>query len=130
MTQEVTAELKALGHKVTEFSGLDTFAHRDSLAEVVMTSDEVTAMCPVTGQPDWYTVTIKYIPGGLCIESKTLKLLLHSLRNVGMFCENLSSHILDIITSAINPKRAEVTVIQKPRGGISIVATSKYTREG
>lgn len=85
-------------------------------------SDEVTALCPVTTQPDWYTVTVKYYPKALCLESKTLKLYFHSLRNQGMFCEDLATKIASDIAKAIKPISIHVTIVQKPRGGISITA--------
>jgi len=71
---------KALGKKVIEFQGLETFPAPDLCDLVVMTSDEVTAVCPVTNQPDLYTVEIRYKPYNLCLESKSLKYYLQSFR--------------------------------------------------
>ena len=55
-----------------------------------MTSDELAAVCPITGQPDLYTAAIEYRPEALCLESKSLKLYLATYRNEGVFCEALA----------------------------------------
>lgn len=115
---------QALGNKVTDFQGFDTFDKPEYTLDVCMVSDEVTALCPVTSQPDWYTVRISYGPIKLCLESKSLKLYLHSLRNVGMFCEALSSKIASEIFAALSPEWVKVEIIQKARGGVSITASS------
>ena len=79
-------EFTALGKTVREPSrNLDTFPKPEGVETVVMESDEVTSICPVTGQPDWETVTIEYAPDQACIESKSLKLYLWSFREEGVF---------------------------------------------
>lgn len=113
------------------YKGLERISVRSR--SVVLTSDEVTALCPVTGQPDFYTVEIEII-GGYSIESKSLKLYFVTLRNVGMFCEDLSRKIKQDVEECIvgdddpsdyaDQVAVDVTVIQKPRGGISIEARS------
>jgi len=117
---------KALGNKGNEYTGLETFPAPELTSTVVLFSDEVTAVCPVTGQPDWYTVRVTYVPSNKCIESKTFKLFLQTLRQKGMFCEALSTHILREVVNAVLPVSAAVEVVQKPRGGVSIIATAKY----
>ena len=107
---------------------LESFPTPVGVTEVELTSDEVTALCPVTGQPDWYTVTIRYSPGDLCVESKSLKLYLWSFREEGHFCEALASQIAQDISQAINPQWVEVQVKSTPRGGIAI--TSRAVWEG
>lgn len=119
------SSMKALGRKVTEYEGLDTFPKGVNIESITLFSDEVTSVCPVTGQADWYTVSVTYRPNKLCIESKTFKLLMGSYRNRGIFCENLSSIILQEVIKAISPLSCEVTVIQKPRGGVSITAVAR-----
>lgn len=119
---------RALGSKVIEYNGLETFPKPSHTSVVVLVSDEVTAVCPITGQPDWYKVTVEYDPSALCIESKTFKLLLHSLRNQGMFCESLADYILGEVVKYAVPSRAQVTIEQKPRGGVSIVSTSVHEK--
>jgi 7-cyano-7-deazaguanine reductase len=91
---------------------------------VEMTSDELVAVCPITGQPDLYVVTIDYTPGDLCIESKSLKLYLNRFRDQGAFCEALAVQIRDDVAAALElpNDRVSVTLRQKARGGISIVA--------
>jgi len=91
-----------------------------------MASDELTAICPVTGQPDLYQATIEYRPGELCIESKSLKLYLSRFRNEGHFCEALAVKIRDDIADAVRlpHERVRVTLVQKARGGITITATA------
>lgn len=125
----VNGDLRALGRRVTSFEGFDTFACPQGVTRVVMTSDEVTAVCPVTAQPDQYTVSIAYEPRERCIESKTMKLYLQSFRNEGIFCEAFAAKIAEDVGTAIDPDRCEVTVVQKPRGGIGIHATAVWTRE-
>ena len=118
-------EFKALGRHVSEPSReLETFPAPEFVDVVTLTSDEVTSLCPVTGQPDWETVTIEYVPNGLCIESKSLKLYFWSLRNEGAFCEALAAQIATAVFEAAHPSRCTVTVVQKPRGGITISAVA------
>jgi 7-cyano-7-deazaguanine reductase len=116
----------ALGHAGSDhYAGLETFAN-PGVALVEMTSDELTAMCPVTGQPDLYAVTIEYRPGDLCIESKSLKLYLARFRNEGVFCEALAVQIRDDVAEATGlvVEDVHVTLRQKARGGITIAATT------
>ncbi len=91
-----------------------------------MTSDELAAICPVTGQPDLYVATIEYEPQDLCLESKSLKLYLATFRNDGHFCEALAVRIRDDVAAALGlgPERSAWTLEQKARGGITIVATA------
>ena len=117
-------EFQALGKPVRQFRGLETFPCPPRVQEVTMTSDEVTAVCPITGQPDWYVVSIRYVPGDRCIESKSLKLYLQSFRQRGLFCEAFASEVAEAVTAAIEPESCVVTVRQKPRGGIAIEATA------
>ena len=118
-------EFIALGKNVREPSRrLEVFPKPAGVENVVMTSDEVTSLCPVTGQPDWGTVTIEYAPGEYCIESKSLKLYLWSYREEGVFCEALAARIARDVAAACQPLWCKVTVTQKPRGGIAIAATA------
>jgi 7-cyano-7-deazaguanine reductase len=120
-------DLKYLGVRSNApIDELDTFPAPAGLDRVVMTSDELTALCPVTGQPDYYTVSIEYAPGPLCIESKSLKLYLWHFRDRGVFCEQLAVDIRDKVAAAIQPQRCMVTLVQKARGGIVISAVSSY----
>ena len=76
------------------YAGLETFPN-PGVERVEMTSDELTAVCPITGQPDLYTATIDYEPAERCLESKSLKLYLMSYRDQGVFCEALAVKIRD-----------------------------------
>jgi 7-cyano-7-deazaguanine reductase len=91
---------------------------------VELVSDELSAVCPITGQPDLYRLTIGYRPGGLCLESKSVKLYLNSFRNEGAFCEALAVRIRDDIASALEiaPDRVRIVLEQKARGGITITS--------
>jgi 7-cyano-7-deazaguanine reductase len=121
----------ALGKTVRNPSrSLEVFAKPDGVERVVMESDEVTSLCPVTGQPDWETVTIEYVPDRLCIESKSLKLYLWSFREEGVFCEALAVRIANDVAAACRPLWVEVTVAQKARGGIKITAKARVPKEG
>jgi 7-cyano-7-deazaguanine reductase len=121
-----STDFVALGHPGSDhYAGLETFAN-PGVSQVEMTSDELSAVCPVTGQPDLYTATIEYWPQALCIESKSLKLYLNSFRNEGHFCEALAVKIRDDAAEALQlpPDKVRVTLKQKARGGITITATS------
>jgi 7-cyano-7-deazaguanine reductase len=116
---------KALGSKVSGPSrSLEVFPTPAHVRKVVLESDEVTSLCPVTGQPDWETVRIEFEPGPWCIESKSLKLYLWSFRQEGAFCEALTARIAQDIWDACKPVRVKVTITQRPRGGITICAES------
>jgi 7-cyano-7-deazaguanine reductase len=121
------AELRfeALGNNVTTPTRrLEVFPAPPHVTKVVLESDEVTSLCPVTGQPDWETVRIEFEPDAYCIESKSLKLYLWSFREEGSFCENLAARIALDVYEACKPHRVSVLVTQKPRGGIVISATA------
>jgi 7-cyano-7-deazaguanine reductase len=121
-----TNEFVALGHAGSDqYAGLETFAN-PGVSRVEMTSDELTAVCPITGQPDLYLVSIAYEPGALCLESKSLKIYLSRFRNEGAFCEALAVRIRDDVAEALELPREKthVTLKQKARGGITITAAT------
>jgi 7-cyano-7-deazaguanine reductase len=119
-------EFVALGHAGSDhYAGLETFPN-PGVKQVDMTSDELSAICPITGQPDLYSAKIEYRPAGLCLESKSLKLYLATYRNEGAFCEALAVKTRDDVATALElaHDKVRVTLIQKPRGGITITATT------
>ncbi len=121
-----STEFVALGHAGSDhYAGLETFPN-PGVSNVEMASDELTALCPITGQADLYKVAIEYRPQGLCIESKSLKLYLARFRNDGVFCEALAVKIRDDVAGVLElpADRVRVVLTQKPRGGITIVATA------
>jgi len=121
---------EALGKPVTgPRRTLESFPAPDHVTHITMRCEEVTSICPVTGQPDFETVIIEYEPAGLGIESKSLKLYLWSFRDEGIFCEMLAARVADDVLAAVRPRRCTVTVEQRPRGGISIRAIAERTGE-
>jgi len=91
---------------------------------VTMEATEFTSICPRSGQPDFGEVSIEYVPGQHCLESKALKFYLWAYRNEGAFCETLAARIADDIVYAIEPQAVRVEVHQSVRGGIRIVAVA------
>ena len=123
---ERPGEFVALGQAGSDaYVGLETFEN-PGVTRVEMTSDELSAVCPITGQPDMYVATIEYKPDALCLESKSLKLYLASYRNEGAFCEALAVKIRDDVGAVLElpSEKVHVTLRQKARGGITIVATA------
>ena len=121
-----STDFVALGHPGSEhYAGLETFAN-PGVSRVELVSDELTAVCPVTGQPDLYVATIEYSPQSLCLESKSLKLYLNGYRNEAGFCEALAVRIRDDVAAALElpGDKVRVTLEQKARGGITVTATS------
>jgi 7-cyano-7-deazaguanine reductase len=121
-----STDFVALGQPGSEaYAGLETFPN-PGVSRVEMRSDELTAVCPVTGQPDLYVATIEYGPKDLCLESKSLKLYLSTFRNDGAFCEALAVRIRDDVARALelDEGSVRVTLEQKARGGITITATA------
>jgi 7-cyano-7-deazaguanine reductase len=125
-TTQRDSEFVALGSPGSSASaGLETFPN-PGVSRVEMTSDELTAVCPITRQPDLYTATIAYEPSERCLESKSLKLYLMTFRDQGHFCEALAVQIRDDVAEALGlpAERVRVTLVQKARGGITITASS------
>ena len=107
---------------------LESFPAPLDLRQVLMVSDEVTALCPATGQPDQYTISIEYLPDQLCVESKSAKLRFQSYREKGIFCEALAHELAQHVVDSINPFSVTVKVAQKSRGGVSLFATASQCR--
>ena len=111
---------------------LETFVnkHPDRDYFVKFNCPEFTSLCPMTGQPDYATIYISYVPGERMVESKSLKLYLFSFRNHGDFHEDCVNIIMDDLIRAMDPKYIEVWGKFLPRGGISIYPFANYGRKG
>ena len=107
---------------------LETFENqhpgRDYTIEI--TCPEFTSVCPKTGQPDFGTLTLTYVPDRRCVELKSLKLYLQQYRNEGIFYEDLTNRILDDLAAALQPRRMTLTAAFTPRGGITTKVTSTH----
>ena len=101
---------------------LDTvpWAHGDSDAVVEFTTNELTAICPVTGQPDFYELKLSYRPRERLIESKAMKLYLWGFRDRGAFGEDLAATLLKDLVAACDPEEMTVDLTQQVRGGLQI----------
>lgn len=88
---------------------------------------EFTALCPITGQPDFGRLLIRYVPDQLCVESKSLKLYLFAYRNHGAFHEAVCNRILDDLVKAVRPRRMILRGEFNRRGGIAINVEVAYT---
>jgi 7-cyano-7-deazaguanine reductase len=90
---------------------------RDYVVEFVF--PEFTSVCPVTGQPDFATITIQYVPDRYCVEMKSLKLYFFAFRDKGIFFESVVNTILDDLATVLAPRRMKVTGAFNVRGGMS-----------
>ena len=97
---------------------------------VTLVCPEFTCVCPLTGQPDFGTITIQYIPDRRILESKSLKLYLWSFREEGEFHEHVTNRILDDVVKALDPVSCTVTGAFNARGGISITVEAKHEKPG
>lgn len=107
---------------------LDTFPNpkpgRDY--EIKFVFPEFTSMCPVTGQPDFATITISYVPDQRCVEMKSLKLYYLAFRNKGIFYEGIANTVLDDLVAALKPRRMTVVADFNARGGTVGVITCSH----
>ena len=93
-------------------------------------TDDFTSVCPITGQPDFASIDIDYVPDRLCIESKSLKFYLASYRNERAFNEAVTNRILDDFVKACAPREAIITAQFSARGGIALTVRAEYPDEG
>ena len=109
---------------------LDTFPNpspaRDYTIEIVC--PEFTSVCPLTGQPDFGTITYTYTPHDKNVELKSLKLYLQRFRNQGIYYEQVTNRLLDDFIAAIQPRRVTIVSSWTPRGGITTNVTVRYER--
>ena len=107
---------------------LDTFKNEFQERDytIVHTAPEFTSLCPKTGQPDFATITVEYVPDKLCLELKSLKLYFHSYRNDGIFFESATNRILDDLVAVCKPRYMLITAEFNVRGGISSTIEAEY----
>ena len=131
-------DLTKLGSKVTEYSMdydpgvLESFGNKHPEHDyfVKFNCPEFTSLCPITGQPDFATIYISYIPDVKMVESKSLKLYLFSFRNHGDFHEDCVNTIMKDLIKLMDPRYIEVWGKFTPRGGISIDPYANYGKPG
>ena len=131
-------EVTLLGNKNVAYSYdycpeiLETFENRYQERDywVKFNCPEFTALCPITGQPDYATIYISYVPDMRMVESKSLKLYLVSFRSHGDFHEDVVNVILSDLVALMQPKYIEVFGEFTPRGGIAIHPFANYGKEG
>lgn len=131
-----TSHLKSLGSGQTRYlydqpsaEILESFVYseagnRDTVIEI--TFPEFTSLCPKTGQPDFATIHIVYIPKLRCVESKSLKLYFFAFRNHGAFMESIVNKICNDLVAVLDPKWLEVRGDFNPRGGLRLVPTASH----
>ena len=137
-TAEEKQGITLLGNQKTKYPDdyapqmLETFInkHQDNDYFVKFNCPEFTSLCPITGQPDFATIYISYIPDVRMVESKSLKLYLYSFRNNGDFHEDCVNIIMKDLIKLMDPKYIEVWGKFTPRGGISIDPYCNYGRKG
>ena len=107
---------------------LETFDNqypgREYTIEIVC--PEFTSVCPKTGQPDFGTLTLTYVPAAKCVELKSLKLYLQQFRNEGIFYEHVTNRILDDLVAMLQPRRMTLVAAFTARGGITTTVTATF----
>ncbi|HTK73904.1 MAG TPA: preQ(1) synthase [Gemmataceae bacterium] len=109
---------------------LETFPNpnprRDYTIEI--NCPEFTTLCPITGQPDFGTITFTYTPDQKCVELKALKFYLQRFRNEGIFYEQVTNRLLDDFVAMIEPRNCKIVGAFTPRGGITTTVTCVYEK--
>jgi 7-cyano-7-deazaguanine reductase len=102
--------------------------HPDNDYQVTISAPEFTCLCPVTGQPDFATITVEYAPGQRIVELRSFKFYLQSFRNEGHTHEDVANRVLNDLVAATNPRRMTVTADYTVRGGLHTVVRANYVR--
>ena len=102
---------------------LETFGYEGPDQEIVTETSEFSAVCPYSGLPDFARLTITYVPGGKCVELKSLKYYVTSYRNVGIFQEHATARIAEDLFRLLEPKRLSVRTVYNIRGGFETTCT-------
>ena len=110
---------------------LDTvpWNHAGANAVVEYSTSELTAICPVTGQPDFYELKLSYRPAAQLLESKAMKLYLWGFRDRGVFAEDLAAILLEDLIAACEPEEMTVDLTQQVRGGLQIRTVVRHPSE-
>ncbi len=123
-------DLTLLGRKAQPSKKLEAFPNRTPGRYYLVTleTNEFTCLCPVTGQPDFATIRVEYVPDEKILESKSFKLYLWSYRNEGVFHEHVVNTILDDLVAALDPHYIKVTGAFNIRGGIAITVEAEHVK--
>jgi 7-cyano-7-deazaguanine reductase len=98
--------------------------------EIQHVAPEFTSVCPKTGQPDFGTIKLTYVPDKVCVELKSYKFYLQSFRQCGIFYEDVTNRILDDLVKVLKPRSMTVATEWTPRGGLHSVVTATYAARG
>jgi 7-cyano-7-deazaguanine reductase len=111
---------------------LDTFSNPGQGRDYVIRMEipEFTCLCPKTGQPDFATLHLEYVPDAKCVELKSLKLYVWSFRNEGRFHEAVTNEILDDLVAATRPRFMRLTAVFRVRGGIHTTVEAEFRLPG
>jgi 7-cyano-7-deazaguanine reductase len=122
--------LSILGRPTQPSKHLEAFPNRapGRFYRVMLETDEFTCLCPMTGQPDFASIRVEYVPDQKVIESKSFKLYLWSYRNEGAFHEHVVNRILDDLVDALDPHWIKVSGVFNVRGGIGITVDAEQTK--
>jgi 7-cyano-7-deazaguanine reductase len=131
MMTQWTDEEKELAMADDFRTTLETFPNQFPEREYMIEIEcpEFTSVCPKTGQPDFGTLSITYIPGQKCVELKSLKLYLQKFRNEGIFYEHVTNRILDDLVAMVEPRWMQLVAAFTPRGGITTKVTAEFEAE-
>jgi len=123
-------DLTLLGRKAQPSKKLEAFPNRapGRYYLVTLETNEFTCLCPMTGQPDFATIRVEYVPDQKIVESKSFKLYLWSYRNEGVFHEHVVNVILDDLVKALDPHYCKVTGAFNVRGGIAITVEAEHVK--
>jgi len=127
MPSDDTIQLTKLGNPdARPDRRIEAFPIDDPTQVITLDCGEFTCRCPITGQPDWATISIEYRPSKRAVETKSLKLYLETFREEGSFHEHLATLMRDDLVAALDPVTLIVTVRFNARGGIAVQASSSY----
>ena len=118
----------AFAYDAPHASILEAFPNRYPARDYIILFEhpEFTSLCPMTGQPDFGVIRVRYVPDALCVESKSFKLYMGAFRNHGSFMESIVNSIADDLISVLNPRRITVEGVFNVRGGTAISVTADH----